>query len=977
MSFSRPEPEATAPQPVPSRRGRLLLPVLAVLGALLVVLGVFTSYYTDLLWFQSVGFSSVFSRQLVTKVALFAVFAALLGGGVGAAMLLAYRARPVYRSLSPEDQNLERYRMGLEPLRRWIGIGVPAAVGLLGGTSAAAEWQTFLLWRYGQPFGTRDPQFGIDLSFFLFSYSWWRFLLAFGFGLVILATLANLATHYLYGGLRLQASPGQRTTGAARVQLSVLLGLFVLLKAVAYWLDRYGLAVQDGTLTGKFTGLTYTDVNALLPAKTILAAIALLCATLFFVNVFLSGWRLPGLGFGLLVLSALLIGGVYPWVVQYFQVRPSEADREAPYIQRNINDTRAAYGLSGVKVQEYAAAESPEGAQPGTPADLSTIPNVRLLDPVVVAKTVKQLQQIRGYYGFPDVLDVDRYTIGGQERDVVMAVRELDLTGLPPDQRNWINDRTVYTHGYGFVAALGNTRDANGRPTFVSSDIPPKGDLGTFESRIYFGEQSPTYSIVGAPPGSPPRELDYPDDRSPNGQQNTTYTGKGGVPMGSLFRRMLFATKYQEANILLSNRINADSRILYDRTPRQRVQKVAPWLTLDGDPYPAVVSGRIVWIVDGYTTSNSYPYATRTQLGEATADTLAGRTTAVAAQPQAPVNYIRNSVKATVDAYDGTVTLYAWDEKDPVLQSWMRAFPGTVQPRSAISPQLMAHLRYPEDLFKVQRQLLTRYHVTDPLAFYGGGDYWRIPADPRLGDTRQEQPPYYLTVSMPGEQQPRFSLTTTFVPNNRPNLAAFMSVDAQPGPDYGTIRVLQLPRNTGVPGPGQVQNQFKSDTTIASQVNLLTRGGASKVEYGNLLTLPYGGGLLYVEPVYVSGEGGESYPLLQKVLVAFGNKVAFEDTLQQALASVFGQPVQPPSGTPTRPPPTTPPPAGGNADLAKALADAQQALADAQAALRAGDFAAYGAAQQRLKDAIDRAIRAEGASGTPTPTPSPTPTRSP
>ena len=564
-----------------------------------------------------------------------------------------------------------------------------------------------------------------------------------------------------------------------------------------------------------------------------------------------------------------------------------------------------------------------------------------------------------------------------------MAVRELSLAGLPDAQRNWINDHTQYTHGFGFVAALGDEVDG-GRPSFVSSDIPPVGEIDVEQPRIYFGQESPTYSIVGGPEGSTPRELDFPDDSASSGQRNTTYTGRGGVSVGGLFNKLLFAMKYQEANILLSGRVNAESKILYVREPKERVEKVAPWLTLDGDPYPAVVDGRIKWIVDGYTTSNGFPYSTRSSLEDAT---TTSRTIAANNQlitPVERVNYIRNSVKATVDAYDGTVTLYQWDDTDPVLKTWMKAFPDTVQPRSQISDELMSHLRYPQDLFKVQRTLLAHYHNENPQTFYSGSDFWRIPDDPtRSGESAGPQPPYYVTLQMPGQAEPSFSLTSTFVPTgDRNNLSAFVAVNADPGPDYGTFRVLQLPRSLQINGPSQVQNQLESDDVIAEQINILKRG--TKVQYGNLLTFPVGGGLLYVEPVYVQAEALTSFPLLRKVLVSFGNDVAFEDTLEEALDTLFANQGGNPGGegeTPTTPPPpeegggtpTTPP---DSPALAAALQDAQDAIAAAEAALKAGDFAAYGKAQDDLRKAIDRAIAAERAAATASPSPSPSATPS-
>ena len=964
---------ARRPVAPPRRRGRALLPTLIILGVLLIGFSIFTGFYTDLLWFRSVGYASVFSRRLGARALLFIGFGLLFAAAVAVNFVVAYRSRPAYQAMVPGQQELDRYRMAIDPYRRLVVGAIVTLLGLIAGSTAAGQWRTYLQWRHGVPFGEKDAQFHKDISFFAFDLPWYRFVLGFAFATVVVSLLAAAITHYLYGGLRLQAFLGERATPAARVHLSVLMGAFVLLKAIGYWLDRYGLAVGEHRINkSDFTGLTYTDVNAVLQGRTILAIISLICAALFFANIVRRTWILPGIGIGLLLLSALLIGGIYPALVQRFQVTPSQSDKEAPYIRRNITATREAYGITTRNVEifkSYDAKLVPDRTQ--LEKDAPTLSEIRLLDPQLLSPTFKNLQQIKAYYDFPESLGLDRYTIDGNRQDVVMAVREVSLAGLPTQQRNWINDHTQYTHGFGFVAALGNQVD-DGRPSFVSSDIPPLGSVKVDQPRIYFGQESPTYSIVGAPKGSRPRELDYPDDSAPSGQRNTTYEGKGGVSIGSLWHKMLFAMKYQEANILLSSRVNSDSKILYVRDPKNRVEKVAPWLTLDGDVYPAVVDGRIVWIVDGYTTSNGYPYSTRSSLEDVT---TTSRTTVnnQLITPVQRVNYIRNSVKATVDAYDGTVTLYQWDKRDPVLKTWMNAFPNTVKPFRDISPDLKAHLRYPEDLFKVQRTLLASYHVDSPQTFYSGSDFWRIPNDPTTQNLEaRPQPPYYVTLQMPGQGEPSFSLTSTYVPTgDRNNLAAFVSVNADPGPDYGKFRVLQLPRSLQINGPSQVQNQLESDDVIAEQINILKRG--TTVKYGNLLTFPVGGGLLYVEPVYVQAEATTSFPLLRKVLVSFGNNVAFEDTLDEALASLFAdQGGNPAEGGGT----TTPPPSGGgtgNTALERALQDAQEAIAAADKALAEGDFAAYGEAQKALENAINRAVAAEQAGGSASPSPSPSP----
>ncbi len=930
------------------RRGPLpiTIGILAVIGVALVSL---SGFYADWLWFKSVNFTSVWSTVLLTKVSLFIASGLITAVLVLFNVLVAYKRRPLYVPLTVEADNLERYRSQIEPIKRWVFVGLGAALFYFAGTSGSTLWTTWLLFKNSTPFGVKDPQFQMDVSFFAFRLPFWQTLIAWGISTLVLSIIASTAVHYLYGGIRLQVQE-DRTTIAARVQLSVLLGGVVLLKAVAYWFDRYALALKESKL---ITGLTYTDVNAVLPAKAILAAIAVVCALLFFANIVRRSWVLPAAGTALLVISSVLIAGIYPGAIQTFQVKPSESSKEAPFIQRNIDSTRTAYGLDKVEVSDYQATLTTSAGQ--LSKDAATIANIRLMDPNVLPATFRQLQQIKPYYTFPDSLDVDRYMVDGVMRDTVVAVRELNIAGNP--SRNWINDHLVYTHGFGFVAAYGNTRDADGKPSFAVGDLPPTKGLGDFEPRIYFGENVPDYSIIGGVKTDNPVEFDYPDDASANGQKNFTYTGTGGVPVGSLINKLVFALKYQEQRILLSSLINKDSKILFERNPRERVAKVAPWLTLDGDPYPALVDGKVLWIIDGYTTSAGYPYSKQISLSSATSDALTANSSAVTAQRNQSINYIRNSVKATVDAYNGTVTLYQWDEKDPVLATWSKAFPGSVTPKSKISKDLLSHIRYPEDMFRVQREILSSYHVQTAAAFYGGQDFWRVPRDPStFGANAGAQPPYYLTLQLPGEDKPEFAMTTPFVPRGgRENLSAFAVVNSDAGPNYGKITVLQLPRSTNVAGPSQVASNFEAKPEVANSLSLLRQGG-SDVVLGNLLTLPVGGGLLYVQPVYVRATSNSAaYPLLQKVLVSFGDQIGYDDTLKGALDQVFGGN----SGTTSTSGTTTSTTGTTNNSLASALASAKQALADGQAALAKGDFAAYGRAQDRLKSAIASAIAAQ------------------
>ncbi|MFB8178107.1 UPF0182 family protein [Streptomyces sp. NPDC055966] len=940
----------------PSRGARTLLMTLGVLAVLGMAFTMFAGFWTDWLWYRSVHYSSVFTTTLWTKIGLFFVFGLLMAVAVGVNIWIAHRLRPPLSAMSMEQQSLDRYRMGIAPYKKWLLLAVTALAGLIAGASAAGQWRLWLMWVNGVPFHQKDPQFHLDVSFYAFDLPWYRFLLGFGFAAAVLSLIAAALTHYLYGGLRL-TSPGARATAAATGHLSVLLGLFVALKAVAYWLDRYGLAVKssDFKATGNWTGLRYVDANAYLPAKTILFCIAVICALLFFATLWRRTWQLPVIGFGLMVLSAILIGGLYPAIVQKFQVQPNEQAKEAPYVQKNLKATREAYGIDDTKVTEYdGKSDAPDKTRLRSDADAAA--SIRIMDPNIVSPTFQQAQQMKNYYAFPTNLDVDRYKDkDGKEQDTVIGLRELNLDGIP--KNNWINDHFRYTHGYGVVAAKGTEADDQGQPVFTESDLPSRGDLGTYEQRVYYGEKTTTYSIVGGPQ----KEVDYSAD---NGDEKTTsYTGKSGVNLDNPLNRAAYAVAFNDPQILYSGAIGKGSRILYNRTPKDRVEAVAPWLTIDGDAYPAVVNHRIQWIVDAYTTSNGYPYSSRTTLGDTTADSLTATNNnrAVVAQ-QNQVNYIRNSVKATVDAYTGEVKLYQWDTQDPVLKTWMKAFPGTVQPKQAISGDLMAHLRYPQDLFKVQRELLTRYHVTDAQTFLTGSEVWQVPDDP-TNDSGSAVPPYYLSMKMPDQGKQSFSLTTTFTPNGRDNLSAFMAVDSDPGTDdYGKIRILKLPTSTTADGPKQVQSLFNSRSDIAETISLLTRGH-SKVEYGNLLTVPLDGGLLYAEPVYILGGSKLKYPLMGKVLVSYNGNTAFENTLDQALNKVFG--VQ---GSTTTPPDTgtANPPASKNPTVQQALDDAQKAFDAGQQALQQSggpDWTAYDKAQKDLKAALKRAEDAQAKAG--------------
>lgn len=977
---------ANPPRPAPARQRRrgALVPTLITLGVIVIVVLILAQVWTEVLWYRQLGFGQVLLTEWGTRLLLFVVGFAVMAGAVGWSLSFGYRSRPVYAPSTQEQANLDQYREAIEPLRRLVMIFGPAVLGLFAGAAASQQWQTVQLWIHGGTVGQVDPQFGIDLGFYMFTLPGLRFVTSFLMAVAVLAGIGALATQYLYGGLRIGGQRGgaARTTRAARVHLSVIGAIIMLLIGANYWLDRYSILTKSQS--NKFAGASFTDVHAVIPSKAILTGVAVVVAGAFIYTALRGNWRWPLIGIGSMIVAAIAIGGIYPAVVQKFQVQPNQQDAESEYISRNIDATLDAYGLKDVEKTDYTAKVTAEAGALRQDAD--TTASIRLLDPQVVSPSFKQLQQIRGFYDFPDSLSVDRYDVNGQTRDTVIAVRELDLAGLDPQQRNWTNDATVYTHGFGVVAAFGNTTAPRGAPDFWEGGIPSTGDMGPYEPRIYFSPKSPEYSIVGAPAGSTGWELDYPDDAT-SGAANTTFptqTVSAGPSIGNPLNKLLYALKFGQGNILFSNRVTPESQILYDRDPRQRVQKVAPYLTLDGRVYPAVIDGRVKWIVDGYTTSDQYPYSASRSLDTVTTDSLTATSDTIQALQPKNVNYIRNSVKATVDAFDGSVTLYAWDATDPILKAWSKTFPTSLKPISDIDGATMSHLRYPEDLFKVQRDLLTRYHVTDAVQFFSGNDFWSTPDDP-TSTVQVPQPPYYLTLKMPQQTGATFSLMSTFVPrgdNARNVMTGYLAADAdagnvagKPSADYGKLRLLELPRDSTVPGPGQMNNNFTSDPTVSNELNILGRGD-SKVRRGNLLTLPVGGGLLYVQPVYVQAATGTTYPTLQRVLVGFGDNIGFADTLDGALDQVFGGDSGAPagdagsntgSGTPT-PTPTPSPPASGTdaqsqeqakADLTKALQQANKAIQDGQAALAIGDFAAYGDAQKSLDSAIDAALAAE------------------
>lgn len=996
-----------------SRKWRWIIVAIVVAIAFIcsIIFG-FSTFITDCMWYAQLGFESVIWIQLAAKIGVWALYALLMAAFGYLSAYIAIKKRPgsedgVYVK---EKGNILDTKKGISSkLAMHVAGVVSLIVGAVFGMQFYNHWVQILLMFNYQSFGIKDPQFGFDNGFYVFTLPGLRLFTRAFIVLLAVSLLFSVITNALMGAVRITLPVDGKgifsITKSARRQISAWFMLVIIFWSVLQILDVFAIVNLDGS---KITGGSYTDMNAGVPSSIAMAVITLIVGivitawllkshalngnvkigTRFVVAV--KAWRTPAIAVASLVVCAMVLSFAWPALLQRFKVAPNAQELEATYIQRNIDATKFAYGLNNVKKESYNATS--EGKSGALAKEAESTAQIRLLDPQVTSPTFRQLQQSKQYYTFADTLSVDKYDIDGVSQDTVIAARELDLAGN--DNRNWVNDHTVYTHGYGVVAAYGNKVTADGQPQFMEYGIPTQGKLTKlkkYEPRIYFSPNAPKYSIVGSPKGSAPWEFDYPTGS--NGAL-TTFKGNGGPSVGNFFSKLLHAIRFESDQILFSDRVTANSQILYDRDPKTRVSKVAPYLTLDGRVYPAVVDGRVKWIVDGYTTSDSYPYSQMTDFGQVTQDSTTTTSRSIKGLTNQRANYIRNSVKATVDAYDGSVDLYVWDKKDPVIKAWRSIFPGHYHDISKISGDLMSHIRYPESLFKVQRHLLAKYHVDSASQFFSGEDFWQTPVDPTESQSLQRedilQPPYYLTLQTRGANKPVFSLVSTYIPAGRSTreiLTGFLSVNSDAGnvagkvsENYGQLRLQELPKVSNVPGPGQAQNNFNANANVSKELNLL-ESGSTKVKRGNLLTLPLGGGLVYVEPVYVQSSGSTSYPLLKKVLVAFGDQVGFADTLDEALNQVFGgnsganagdasnnsgvnniasNPKQKDSAKNNE---------NGNKNAnAKADADfsakakmalkrAAQALKDSDVAMKSGDWQAYGKAQKELSDAINDAIK--------------------
>lgn len=902
------------------RRNRRL-PLILALVVLLGMLGWGVGLYTDWLWFASLGYLGVLQRTLAIQVGLFfagaLLFLAILGGNVWLARALSARYEPPF-TIRGGDIWFDDAPRPRVPTRLLATAGLTLAllVALIMGTSALRQWDGVLRFALGQPFGVVDPLFGQDVGLYVFAIPFYRFAVSWLMGALTMTLIAVAAIYaFRYYGMTLLRS-GRLPYDLARPikgHLAVLGAALLLLLSVSYRLEIFELVYSP---LGVVFGAGYTDVNAHLPALNVLSIVVLLGAGLLVAYAFTSRLWMPLLGIGLWLVVLLLGNVAYPFLVQKAIVEPSELTHERPFIEQNIRMTRLAYGLDSVQEQAFPAEPMP--SKEAISSNPGTVDNIRLWDHRPLLDTYNQIQAIRGYYEFTDV-DIDRYVIDGRYRQVMLSARELVTDKLPNEAKTWQSLRLQYTHGYGVAMSPVNEITGEGLPTLFLRDVPPTGVLPVTRPEIYHGERTDGYVIVN----TQIKEFDYP-----SGSENvfSQYQGKGGVEIGPLFNRLAFAWRFAESNILLSNFLTNESRVLFHRNVQDRVRMLAPYLTLDRDPYIVLHDGRLFWIQDAYTTSDKYPYA----------------------EPyNRRLNYIRNSVKAVVDAYSGEVNFYIAEPADPLVKVYAAAFPELYKPLSAMPEGLRLHLRYPEDMFLIQVEMYRTYHMQDPQVFYLREDQWNVPRE-IFQDKEQPVEPYYVIMRLPDSNREEFLLMLPMTPPARQNVIAWLAARSD-GDNYGNLLVYNFPKDKLVYGPLQVEGRISQDPVISSQFALWNQAG-SRVIRGNLLLIPIGNSNIYVEPVYLRAVNG-TIPELKRVVVAAGDKIAMEPTLGAALARLFDVQV----GQPTQPPPTQPPPGQGQPDnVGDLIRQANEVYGRAEEQLRQGDWAGYGESQRRLKDLLQR-----------------------
>ena len=900
---------------MPNRLG-----VLAALGVVVfVVLAAGAGLFVDALWFAHLGVSVVFRTALAAKIVSFLVAAVVAGGAISCTGLVVarqMRERGIVRVVLRRGNGAETLPELIAPYSERIpwraaALAAGAAIGVLFGIGQAANWETYLLWIYGGTFGVRDPVFGSDVGFFVFSLPAWRAIVDAGLGLVVLCAIVGAALSWLQGALDLRG-PGDAIPPSLLRLGSVLLGIFLVLKAGDYWLGRYELLLRP---YGAVFGIGYTGSHVRLPLQWLLMLAALVGSGLAFANWRGRTWRLP-VGAIVVLFGASVFTSMIPDFYQRLRVRPDELRLERPYLQSNIEFTRHAYDLDRIATKEFPAKTPLDAA--AVARNQATFANIRLWDTGPLLDTYRQLQVIRLYYDFPDV-DIDRYDLPQGRRQVMLAAREIMPSLLPANARTWVNQRLQFTHGFGAVMSPVTEFQGEGLPEFFLKDIPPASTVGieVKEPRIYFGERTDDFVIVGGAA----EEFDHP-----KGDENVTnsYTGKGGLRLGSLFRRLLLAWSFRDLNLLISGNLRADSRILFRRSIRERIAHIAPFLRLDRDPYLVVSEGRLYWMQDAYTTSSTYPYSEPV--------------------PTLGFNYVRNSVKIVVDAYDGTVDFYAADENEPVLAAYRAIFPALFRPIAEMPADLRRHVRYPEGLFLIQSEMYRTYHMTNPDVFYNKEDLWAFPTENASG-ARAAVEPYYVIMKLPGGEREEFILMQPMTPSNRNNMVAWLAARCD-SPGYGDLVEFQFPKERLVYGPQQIEARIDQDTVISQQLSLWNQMG-SKVIRGNLLVIPVEDSLVYVQPLYLRSDQGQ-IPELKRVIVAYGDRVVMEPTLEAALARVFVP------GT-TSPAPTAPgtPPIARDKAAEGAVRSARDHYHAALDGLRSGKWSIFATEMDSLGKALD------------------------
>jgi uncharacterized membrane protein (UPF0182 family) len=929
----------------PSRGRRVAIIAFVALVILLMALRSIATFWTDYLWYDSVDQLRVWRTLIFTRVWLVVLATLIAFAMFWVNLAIADRLSPRSMALvsGPDEELLERFHIWIEPRARRVRLLVAAFFGVTMGLGTAVLWEDFLYWRHGGSFGLADPIFSNDLGAYVFDLPFYRALFNWSFQLMLFVALVTVLVHYLNGGIPVQSL--RRISPSVKAHISVLFAGVALLKAVGYALDRWELLIPGRTNP---LGALYTDVNARVPALNLLILISLVAAVILLVNLRFRGWTLPLVAVGLWLGTSIIIGGIYPAVVQRFQVQPDELNKEREFYGHNIQATNSAFGLAGIEVDAFQASSDLDAE--AINANESTIDNIRLWDPSVLRTTYSELQEIRTFYGIRDV-DVDRYMIDGELTQVMVSARELDEQGLP--SRGWLNERLIYTHGFGAVISPANSVTVEGQPSFFVSDIPPVAEVDSLEvaqPRIYFSDVAEgDYTIVDTNEA----EVDFPEG---GGDQLATnnYDGAGGVDLGGVFRRAAWALRFGHVDVLISGQLRADSKVMLERNIRDRVARVTPFLDADADPYLVALEDRLVWVMDLYTTTDRYPYSSIADTSRL--DRGPGLDNGF--------NYIRNSVKAVVDAFDGTMTLYVVDDTDPLIQAQQRIFPTVFVDGSEMPQEIRDHLRYPEDMFRVQSDMYTLYHMNDPNVFFRVADPWEIAVDPSnssRADLRgqfAERPmlPYYLLIQLPGDEELSFVIMQPFTPLDRPNMVSFIVAKSGPA-EYGRLIDFRLPAQTAQQGPGQVGEFINQSPEISEQFTLLGQGG-SRVIQGNMLVIPIEESLLYVQPIYIAADQAgaatdEGIPEFKKVVVSYDGNIQMRDSLAEALAAVIpGLDVGPGDpGDPGAPgdPGVIP------EEISALVAAAEAALADADAALRNGDLATYGAKVQEATDLIRRA----------------------